>query len=121
PPVQALDVRGRWPDEQYDAIYAANVAHIMSMEAVEALFAGAGIHLRARGLLCLYGPFFSQGRTPEQGNLAFDRTLRMRDPQMGIRRVEMLDKMAAVNGLQRIAEHDMPSNNRLLVWQHVAE
>lgn len=121
PSPRALDVRGRWPDEKYDAIFAANVAHIMNMEAVEAFFAGAGTHLRIRGLLCLYGPFFSQDRAPEQGNLAFDRALRMRDPGMGIRRIEMLDKMASGNGLLRVARHDMPSNNRLLIWQYGAE
>lgn len=117
PPPLALDVRGHWPSAQYDAIYAANVTHIMSEEAVAALFAGAGGHLSGDGLLCLYGPFFDDDETPGEGNLAFDRALRARDPAMGIRRREALDESAAEHGLYRIARLRMPSDNRLLIWR----
>lgn len=117
PPPVALDVRGRWPSARYDAIYAANVAHIMSEDAVAALFAGAGRQLTDGGLLCLYGPFFDEDEPPGEGNLAFDRALRARDPAMGIRRREALDVLAADHGLLRIARLMMPSDNRLLIWR----
>ncbi|MGN8160424.1 DUF938 domain-containing protein [Salinisphaera sp. RV14] len=117
PPPLALDVRAAWPSAQYDAIYAANVAHIMSEEAVAALFAGAARRLMAGGLLCLYGPFFDAEEAPGEGNLAFDRALRARDASMGIRRREALDALAADHGLRRIARLKMPSDNRLLIWR----
>lgn len=113
----ALDVRGAWPAAHYDAIFAANVTHIMSEDAVAELFAGAGGHLNDSGLLCLYGPFFDADETPGAGNLAFDRALRARDPAMGIRAREALDALAADNGLERIARLTMPSDNRLLIWR----
>lgn len=112
----ALDVGGVWPAARYDAIFAANVAHIMSETAVAALFAGAGAHLTAGGLLCLYGPFFDADEAPGEGNLAFDRALRARDPAMGIRHREALDTLASANGLGRVARLVMPSDNRLLIW-----
>jgi hypothetical protein len=31
-----------WPAERFEAIFSANTAHIMSLEAVEAMFAGVG-------------------------------------------------------------------------------
>ncbi|MGB7755755.1 MAG: DUF938 domain-containing protein [Salinisphaera sp.] len=117
PPPLALDVRGAWPSARYDAIYAANVAHIMSEDAVAALCGGAGRQLTDGGLLCLYGPFFDEDEAPGEGNLAFDRALRARDPAMGIRRREALDALAADHGLCRIARLRMPSDNRLLIWR----
>ena len=119
PPPLALDVCGPWPAARYDAIYAANVAHIMNEEAVSALFGGAGSHLAGHGLLCLYGPFFDAEETPNEGNLAFDRALRARSPAMGLRRREALDALAATHGLHRVARLTMPSDNRLLIWRRV--
>ncbi|HET7314462.1 DUF938 domain-containing protein [Salinisphaera sp.] len=113
----ALDVRGAWPAACFDAVFAANVAHIMSETAVAALFAGAGAHLNAHGLFCLYGPFFDADETPGEGNLGFDRALRARDPAMGVRARQALDALAADHGLVCAARLTMPSDNRLLIWR----
>ena len=113
----ALDVRAQWPAGVFDAVYAANVAHIMDWSAVAALFAGAARHLTAAGLLCLYGPFFAAGEAPAAGNLAFDRALRARDPAMGIRRITDLDDQARACAMTRAADIAMPANNRLLIWR----
>lgn len=113
----ALDVRGEWPEREYDLIYGANVAHIMDWAAVCALFAQAGSHLRGDGLLCLYGPFIDDERPLESSNAAFDEALRARDPAMGLRRVQALDALADAAGLERVADRAMPSNNRLLLFK----
>lgn len=120
PPPLALDVRGAWPAQKYDAIYGANVAHIMSWAAVEALFAGATAHLADNGLLCLYGPFLKDGAAAAPGNIEFDAALRARDPEMGLRHIGALDALATACALERVADLSMPSNNRLLIWQRVA-
>ncbi|KEZ79194.1 DUF938 domain-containing protein [Salinisphaera hydrothermalis] len=117
----ALDVRSAWPAQRYDAIFAANVAHIMHEDAVAAMFAGVASHLVAGGLFCLYGPFFDDDETPGEGNLAFDRALRSRDPGMGLRRREALDALAGQHGLVRVARLVMPSDNRLLIWRRDAD
>lgn len=112
----ALDVTGAWPDGPFDAVYAANVSHIMAWPAVRALFAGAGRVLASGGLLCLYGPFFDDDMDTAPSNLAFDQRLRGQDPVMGLRRVQALEELAADQGLGRSGDHAMPANNRLLIW-----
>ena len=43
--------------------------------------------------------------------------LRERDPLSGIRDIEALGELAASYGLSLVADHDLPANNRLLVFQ----
>ena len=113
-----LDVRDTWPDTRWDAIYGANIAHIMTMDAVHALFRGAGEHLQPLGLLCLYGPFIEPGKPLGDGNRRFDAALQKRGT--GLRSLTHLDALATANQLRRVDCHTMPADNRLLVWQRSA-
>ncbi|MEC8021682.1 MAG: DUF938 domain-containing protein, partial [Pseudomonadota bacterium] len=57
-PPLALDlVSGPWPAGPFDAVYAANVMHIVSVPLGEALLRGAASVLREGGQLLLYGPY----------------------------------------------------------------
>lgn len=116
PPI-ALDATGRWPDAEFDAAYSANTAHIMHFPAVEAMFTGVSSRLKPGGLFVLYGPFARGGRHNATSNAEFDASLRARDPGMGIRDVEQLDRLAENNRLARIAEIAMPANNHILVFE----
>jgi cyclopropane fatty-acyl-phospholipid synthase-like methyltransferase len=112
-----LDVTtGPWPERQFDAVFSANTTHIMSWPAVCALFTGIGRLLEPGGKFCLYGPFNYDGRYTSASNERFDHWLKTRDPESGIRNLEDLDRLAVANGLQLQADHEMPVNNRLLVW-----
>jgi cyclopropane fatty-acyl-phospholipid synthase-like methyltransferase len=114
----ALDVsRDDWPAGPFDAVYTANTAHIMSWEEVCAMLAGAGRVLVPDGLLLIYGPFCRGGEHTSESNRRFDGQLRGRDPAMGIRAVEDVDREAAGHGFVREAEYAMPANNLLLVWR----
>lgn len=115
PPI-ALDVTGAWPDANFDAAFSANTAHIMHFPAVEAMFAGVGARLNPRGLFVLYGPFARNGQHNAPSNLEFDASLRARDPGMGIRDVEQLERLGEGCGMARIAELRMPANNHILVF-----
>lgn len=118
----ALDVRQSWPAQWFDAVYAANVAHIMIWDAVRALFMGAGAHLNSGGLFCLYGPFFDAANArPTPGNQRFNQALREQNPDRGVRDVADLDGLAESAGLRLAARIDMPANNQLLVWRNVDE
>jgi Protein of unknown function (DUF938) len=66
-------------------------------------------------VLCVYGPFLYEGR-PVPSNAAFDRSLRERDPESGIREIGSVRTLAAGFGLVLAADHDLPANNRLLVF-----
>lgn len=79
------------------------------------MFAGVRRVLRPGGYFCLYGPFNYQGNYTSDSNREFDLWLKQRDPAMGIRDVEAIQALA--QDLTPIADHAMPANNRLLVWQ----
>ena len=123
-PPAALDVlTGPWPIGPFDACFGANVLHIMSLAAVEALFAGAAERLRdggrppVGGALCLYGPVSIGGRYTSEGNRAFDAALRTGDTDRGIRDLEALDALAARGGLARARLERLPANNHFMVWR----
>ncbi len=114
----ALDVLEEpWPGVEADAVFSANTAHIMNWPAVEAMVTGVGRLLKEEGLFLLYGPFSYGGVHTSESNRAFDASLRMRDPSMGIRDFERVDALARASGLALRQDVAMPANNRLLAWQ----
>ena len=84
---------------------------------VEQLFALAGQHLPAQGVLAVYGPFNYRGQFTSDSNASFDRRLQEMAPHQGIRDFEKVDALAQRAGLSLLEDHAMPSNNRCLVWQ----
>ena len=104
--------------QTYDGVYSANTAHIMGLAAVEKMFALAGHVLRLRGAFCLYGPFRRNGKFSTTSNAAFDESLRLHDPAMGIRDLEQLDAWANAAGLSLSGMYAMPANNLLVVWRN---
>ena len=117
PPI-CLDVlTGPWPFERFDAVFSANTAHIMPMQAVEAMFHGVGEILCPGGQFLLYGPFNCKGRFTSTSNERFDAWLKQRDPAMGIRDLGGLTELAVAAGMALIEDIEMPVNNRTLVWR----
>lgn len=117
-PPLLLDVcRDDWPAEQFDGVFSANTTHIMSWPAVESMFAGIGARLDRQGRFCLYGPFNYGNQYTSSSNQNFDRWLKDRDARSGLRNFEDLDELAGMQGMLLRADHEMPVNNRLLVWE----
>ena len=119
PPIALNVSKDPWPDSQYDALYSANVMHIMHWENVVDLFVSGAKCIRKNGLMICYGPFNYEGKYTSQSNANFDQSLKMRDPNSGIRDFEALQKLAGENGLNFLKDIEMPANNRILVWQKV--
>jgi SAM-dependent methyltransferase len=118
-PPQQLDVTvPQWPPfpRKFDAIFCANMLHIAPWSACPALMAGAARHLAPGGRLVTYGPYFEEGVAPAPSNVAFDESLRARDPAWGIRRLEDVAAEARRAGLALAQRHAMPANNLLLVF-----
>jgi SAM-dependent methyltransferase len=112
-----LDVRQAvWPLRNADAIFTANTLHIMSWPEVVAMFRGVGAVLAPGGALCIYGPFRYNGRYTSASNQDFDCMLKERDPNSGLRDLSAVTELAAEYGLRLEADHDLPANNRLLVF-----
>jgi cyclopropane fatty-acyl-phospholipid synthase-like methyltransferase len=102
--------------DTYDAVFSANTAHIMSINAVEEMFTLVSDVLRSGGVFCLYGPFCQNGKFNTDSNAGFHASLRARDSAMGIRHLEDLDRFAASGGMRRKRLYAMPANNFLAVW-----
>lgn len=117
-PPRALDVTARvWDVGQADAVFSANTIHIISMDAVRAMFAGVGRTLETGGLFAVYGPFNYAGEYTSASNARFDEWLKARDPGSGLKDVEDLNALAGAAGMTLMRDFPMPVNNRTLVWR----
>ncbi len=114
----ALDAadRATWPDDPVDAVVCINMVHISPWAATEGLMAGAGRLLSGGGQLFLYGPYLEADVPTAPSNLAFDESLRSRDPAWGLRRREDVEALAAGHGLTLAERIAMPANNLILVF-----
>lgn len=106
-----------WPVDRADAVVNINMLHISPWSAAEGLMAGAGRVLPPGGLLFLYGPYLERGVETAPSNLAFDESLRARNPAWGIRRLEDVTALAAAHGLALSERIAMPANNLALVFR----
>jgi hypothetical protein len=114
----ALDVTSAtWPVAHADAIVCINLLHISPWDAALGLFAGAAGLLPAGALLYLYGPYRFSGAFTAASNAEFDRSLRDRDPQWGVRDVDDLATAARSHGFTLRATIAMPANNHSLVFR----
>lgn len=119
-PALRLDVcEERWPVEAADAVLCVNMIHIAPWEACQALMRGAGRVLSPGGCLVLYGPYFVEGRPTAPSNIAFDESLRGRNPAWGVRELGAVTAEALGAGLSRERVVDMPSNNLTVVFRHL--
>lgn len=117
PPVELDVAAGNWPVDNIDGAYSANTAHIMAWQEVEAMFAGLSSRLGTDMPFCLYGPFSYGGRHTSDSNRQFDQHLRNQAPHMGIRDMNDLLELAEGTDFRLENDHEMPANNRLLVWR----
>jgi cyclopropane fatty-acyl-phospholipid synthase-like methyltransferase len=115
-----LDVsQADWPAIAYDAVFSANTLHIMAWSEVETLFARLPGVMSADAILVIYGPFHIDGRALSASNVEFDAWLKQRAAHMGVRDLADIDALATAAGLERLADHAMPANNRCVVWQRM--
>lgn len=116
-PPCALDVReDSWPLAIPDAVFSANCLHIMAFPVVERFFAALGRRGSQDLVFANYGPFNYRGEYTSPSNARFDQWLAAQNPDSAIRDFEEVDRLAASAGLMLAADHEMPANNRLLVW-----
>ncbi len=106
-----------WPSEPADAIVCVNMVHISPWSATEGLMAGAERLLAPDGRLFLYGPYVEADIPTAPSNLAFDASLRARDPAWGLRDLAEVTALAAAHGLMLAERIAMPANNLSLVFQ----
>lgn len=114
----ALDAAAdAWPVEQADGLLCINMVHISPWQATEGLMRGAKRVLEAGAPLVLYGPYRRSDVPTAPSNEAFDRSLRERNPQWGLRELARVAAEATKNGLELKQVADMPANNVTLVFR----
>ena len=117
PDALELDVNTAWPEEKFDTAFAANIAHIMHWQEIEALFNGLSNVLVTNAKFCLYGPFNLNGNYTSESNQRFDSWLKRRDPDSGLRDKVALDELALAYGFKAEKCFSMPANNKILCWK----
>jgi len=100
------------------AIVCINMIHISPWTATLGLLRGAGRLLSPGGVLFLYGPFRRGDRHTAPSNDAFDRDLRARNPDWGVRNVEDVVADGAAQRLALAEIVEMPTNNLSVVLHH---
>lgn len=111
-----LDAAGdRWPVEEAQAVLCINMVHISPWAATVGLLAGAGRVLERGAPLYLYGPYRQEGVETVPSNEEFDRSLKSRNPEWGLRRLEDVAAEADRHGLALDALVPMPANNLSVV------
>lgn len=98
----------------YDAVFTANTLHYIPWPAVLALLECSAVALREGGELLAYGPFNDNGAFTSEGNRSLDAWLKSRDPRTGVRDWQVIAQAAGELGLDLVANHPMPANNRIL-------
>ena len=106
-----------WSGDPVDAVYAANVMHIVSEPLGERLLQLAAKALKPSGLLMLYGPYKYDGEFTTESNATFDQWLKDRDPASGIRNFETVILTAQCAGLTLTQDYAMPANNQMLIFE----
>lgn len=114
-----LNVLADWELGLFDGIVCINMIHISPWEASIALLRHSSRHLKEGGFLFLYGPFLEADKETAESNLAFDSSLKERNPAWGLRSKEAIIAEAEVFGLQFTKRWSMPANNISLLfhWQ----
>ena len=94
------------------------MVHISPWQATEGLFAGAARLLPPMdGPLILYGPYLEREVETAPSNLAFDESLKARDPRWGLRDLADVDALAKRHGFTRTLRVAMPANNLIVVYR----
>ena len=99
------------------AIVNINMIHISPFSACLGLMAGARRILPKGGILYLYGPFQINGNHTAPSNEAFDRSLRMQNPEWGVRNLDDVVAVAESQNLSLIKTVTMPANNLSVIFQ----
>ena len=119
-PSLALDlVRPGWMDglDPFDAIVSMNVIHIAPWDVARAIAEATDRMLKRRGGLVFFSGPFQEGEATAPSNLDFDRSLKARNAEWGVRRLSDVQALMAGAGLETLERIEMPANNLSLIFR----
>ena len=112
-----------WPIEvsrfsgHFDFLINVNMIHISPWKCTLGLFSGAAKMLKTGGKIIMYGPFAVGGKLEPQSNIDFDHSLKLNNPEWGVRDIRDVEDVAAGENFILQASFDVPNNNKILVWK----
>jgi SAM-dependent methyltransferase len=110
-----------WPIETAGAVLCINVVHIAPWSVTVGLMQGASSVLGPGAPLILYGPYKVGGRHTADSNAAFDRSLRARNAEWGVRDLDRMTELAESHGFELESSIAMPANNLIVVYRRGPE
>ena len=108
-----------FPIRIFDVILTINTFHIMHWKECKTFIKLISGRLQEGGKVLIYGPFNYNGKFTTPSNEEFDKALREKDPQSGIRNFEDVLNAMFKNGFELLKDVEMPSNNRMLVFRRL--
>ena len=117
-----IDVKNRpWPitdklKSRIKGIVCINMLHVTPWSNTEALFEESTSYLNQNNFLMLYGPFHRDKIQTSEGNLSFDQSLKLKNPNWGIRKLEDVNNIALKNGFKIDKIIEMPANNIAVIY-----
>lgn len=109
-----------FPLGKFDFVFSANTFHIMSWKEGKSFIKLCGKRLREGSLVFFYGPFNYGGKFSSPSNETFDQWLKDKSDKSGIRNYEDVLKNMEKVGFNLLFDHEMPANNRMLVFERKA-
>ncbi len=104
------------PDGDFDVVFTANTLHIMSWSHGLQMFDDLQ-GLKSEALFVVYGAFNYDGKYSSESNKKFDQWIKDRFPEGGIRDFEKVEEELRQRHFQLVKDHEMPANNRLLIFK----
>lgn len=108
-----------FPKVKFDLVFTANTFHIMHWKECKSLIKMMGRELRENSRVMIYGPFKYKGEFTSDSNAQFDQQLKEQDSLSGIRSFEDVNGAMIKNGFELHKDHEMPANNRMLVYKRL--
>jgi hypothetical protein len=119
PPLMLDAASDRWPLAEANAILCINMIHIAPWQATEGMFHGAARLLSSGAALYLYGPYRHANVVTAPSNEAFDESLKLRNPEWGLRDLEAVVALAQREGFSTPIITEMPANNLSVVFRRM--
>lgn len=116
-PLELDAASASWPVARANAVVCINMIHIAPFAACIGLMRGASALLASGAPLVTYGPYTVDGQHISPSNQEFDESLRIRNPEWGVRDITEVASAAAEHGIELIERVAMPANNFTLVWR----
>ncbi|VEN39690.1 unnamed protein product [Callosobruchus maculatus] len=116
-----IDAADDWKNwnvgNDFDYVINVNMIHVSPYSCTLGLFRNVSEILKPGGIMITYGAYANNGVIEPQSNIDFDKEIRRRNKEYGIRDIQDLIKLGKNYGIELTNIHDMPANNKCLVWK----